>query len=531
MTQDDGPSDGPTTPGTGSAEQAAVSATPDPDAPSQELPDPAARATQPQRTHPLSILVQGMRTAPIIGVGYLLIVNDQGRSLIAMALLGLPLIVAIIVGGASLRWSRTWYFFDESGDFRLDSGVLQRSQRRLALSRLQSVDVVRPFVARLFGMASVRVEVAGASDSVAVVEYLPDAAAEELRAEVLSRASGAGTSTAPPSAQAEDVRLQVATSDLVTSLLLRGSTVLAFLLTVLGIIGVWTVLGPAGFLVAGFGVVVPVVSVLTEFTTFYNFTLARSPNGLRLRHGLLSTVAQTLPPGRIHALEFSQPILWRRRDWVRVSLNVAGSRSEGDGSATAPRVLVPVATMAEARELVAMILPNWDAEQIPLNPAAPNARLRAPIQHDRLSYGQGSEVLVTTRGRFVRRTAVIAHARVQSLRVIQGPVQRRLGLATMRADTVPGPVSVAARHLPVEQARILADDEAGRMRRAAQQGGHDRWLEGESSDGNGLWAAPDPEERFVAAAEQPAAPSQAPPPPDPAQRLPEPPDPPTTQAP
>jgi putative membrane protein len=258
----------------------------------------------------------------------------------------------------------------------------------------------------------------------------------------------------------------------------------------------------------GFGVFVPALTVISEFTSFYGFTLARSEDGLRLRSGLLGTVGQTVPPGRVHAIEFSQPILWRTRDWVRVSLNVAGSRGDGEGNrSAAPRVLVPVATRQEARDIVAMILPDWDPTAVTLHEASARARYRAPLQHRRLRYGQGEEVLATTRGRFVRRTAVIAHARVQSLRVIQGPWQRRLGLATVRADTVPGPVSVAARHLPAAAARALADDEAQRMREAAERSGPQRWRRGEAeqrsrqgTDGGRAhsmdhWVPPDPATR------------------------------------
>jgi putative membrane protein len=472
--------------------------------------DPApvvAIATPPQRTHPLTIAVHGLRGLPILALAWVLIVNDQARSIGIALILGLPLLAGLAVAGAYLRWSRTWYFFDETGDFRLDSGVLQRRQRRLALSRLQSVDVVRPLLARLVGMSSVRVEVAGSGDSVAVVEYLPEPAAEALRAEVLARASGAAGGGEPAvAAQPEDIRLRVATGDLITSLLLRGSSVTALVLTVLGVLGVLAVSGPAGFLIVGFGVFVPVVTVISEFTTYYQFTLARSDDGLRLRHGLLSTVGQTVPPGRVHAIEFSQPFLWRSRDWVRVSLNVAGGRGEGENSSSGPRVLVPVATAAEAREIVALILPDWETAHVSLAAAPPSARLRAPIQHRMLRYGQGEEVLVTTRGRFVRRTAVIAHARVQSLRVIQGPWQRRLGLGTMRADTVPGPVVVAARHIPVAQARALADDEAVRMRVAARRSGPGRWRSGGAAPAPpapDAWSAPDPAHRLTELPEQP----------------------------
>ena len=70
----------------------------------------------------------------------------------------------------------------------------------------------------------------------------------------------------------------------------------------------------------------------------------------------------------------------------------------------------------------------------------------------------------------MRRTAAVAHARVQSVRLVQGPWQRRLGLATVRADTVPGPVAVAALHLDAESARRTADAQVALVRAAIARG-------------------------------------------------------------
>ncbi len=61
-----------------------------------------------------------------------------------------------------------------------------------------------------------------------------------------------------------------------------------------------------------------------SFNKGYNFTAAISPDGIRLRYGLLDTQAQTLPPGRIQALMVTQPPLWRIFGWYRIHVNVAG---------------------------------------------------------------------------------------------------------------------------------------------------------------------------------------------------------------
>ena len=62
---------------------------------------------------------------------------------------------------------------------------------------------------------------------------------------------------------------------------------------------------------------------------------------------------------------------------------------------------------------------------------------------------------------------MVPHARVQSLRLHQGPWQRRLGLADLLVDSPPGPVRVRARHRDAGEARRLLDRENEVARRRA----------------------------------------------------------------
>jgi putative membrane protein len=45
----------------------------------------------------------------------------------------------------------------------------------------------------------------------------------------------------------------------------------------------------------------------------------------------------------------------------------------------------------------------------------------------------------------------VPHRKVQSIRVRQGLLQRRLGLMDVVFQTTPGPVDAVARHLPTEE--------------------------------------------------------------------------------
>ena len=82
------------------------------------------------------------------------------------------------------------------------------------------------------------------------------------------------------------------------------------------------------------------------------------------------------------------------------------------------------------------------------------------------SWGFDERVLVAAGGLLRRRTSIVPHARVQSVRISQGIIQRRLALADLQAHTTPGPVDVVCRHLDHSAARSLAMSELDRMRQA-----------------------------------------------------------------
>ena len=68
-------------------------------------------------------------------------------------------------------------------------------------------------------------------------------------------------------------------------------------------------------------------------------------------------------------------------------------------------------------------------------------------------------------GLLTREMSLVPYARLQSVRVVQGPVQRLLGLATVYADTAGGR-SGEARDRDLAEAWALAEQLAVRARHA-----------------------------------------------------------------
>ncbi len=432
-------------------------------------------STERRHVHPITPIVKVSTYLPALFLA-VLITGGQAlfsRPMGALGVLGLTIVVATIaLGYEYLSYRRLQFWFDDDGDLRVQSGVVFQQERRLQLSRLQTVDINRPLVARVFGFAALRIEVAGAGDSRADLQYLTDAEASTLRSEILARSAGlehtAGEAPEAP-------LLVVPAKDLLVSLLLRAVTVFLLLATVLIVVGNIMAAGWSGIFPVLLGGV-PLVMVVTEFAQLYNFTVAESPDGIRLRHGLIQTQSRTIPPGRVCAVEFVEPLFWRRKGWVRLYVTVAGLSKSDDDSGT-ESVLLPVAPRAVAEDLFRRVMPGVQPENITMVKPRETVKRRSPIQWRYLAAGVDERIAVLQRGRVTRRRQIVDHARVQSVRMTQGPWERSLGLASIHLDIPPGRIRAEWQHFGQDQAHELLVMETDRMRTARAADKSTRWMQ------------------------------------------------------
>ena len=140
-------------------------------------------------------------------------------------------------------------------------------------------------------------------------------------------------------------------------------------------------------------------------------------------------------------------------------------------------MLCPVAPRAEALALLARVLPGVDVDAVPLTGVPASAGWLDPFGWRSLGVGADDRVLVTRTGRFTRVTDVVLHEKLQSVRMSQGPLQRRLGLASVHLDTTPGPVNASAAHRPAAEAQGPGRRRGGAGPGVAVAGaGPDRWM-------------------------------------------------------
>ncbi|WP_260981369.1 PH domain-containing protein [Microbacterium paraoxydans] len=462
-----------------------------------------------------------------------------------IALLGVLALVVVLV---AIFWF-VWRFqqFRITGDHvEVRKGIIFRSHRRAPLDRVQGVNLTRPFPARIIGLAKLEVVGAGTDANVAL-EYLATPRAEGVRAEILRLASGARAArhaasdpqgaatpggTAPASTRAQLVGsmnegvngllagvdlqdvvpesvVKIPAGRLIGSQLISGLLWLVFFGVIFAIAIGSTLIGilvdgdPDGGIVLlgiGLGMGVPMVIAVVGITwaqisKSLRYSIAPTPDGVRITYGLLTTVTETLPPGRIFAVEVSQSLLWRPFGWWTIKINRMSGKSAAQQSSSSGQqfnVVLPVGKRADVERVLSLVLPDVPAESIPAlwdqgvvgpTDADPyrtmprRAWWRRPFSWKRHGYTVTTDGLLLRRGIVWRKLAVFPLARLQGVSLSQGPIDRAQGVSGAQVHTVPGPITGLLSGLERADALALLNEVSVAAAEAASRDHTHRWSE------------------------------------------------------
>jgi putative membrane protein len=420
------------------------------------------------RLHPLSPLVRAGRQ--LLSVLVLLfgisVLNEHQESGNLIADL---VIIAVALAGGFISWLVTrWQV--EGGVLRIDTGLLRRESRRIPLSQVQAVDVVQTGLARVLGLAELQLRVAGGDSARGGrLACLRRGDAERLRRELLAMAaashgtgivgavpapglaSGPGAATEPGMAAGSGQPVlggsRTATPGLPPGRVLFRVSPLRLAVAIAASRAGGIAVLAAGATVAAVELsgstrtVEPFLPVLLgvaaglwrQFNGAYGTTIMAAYDGIQLRSGLIQTTAETIWPGRIQAVRVAEPLIWRAFGWCRLDVDVAGvrQRRENQSEGQRLRALIPVGCRADAEQMLSELLVSRPR---PSRPAPRRVRWKAPLSYHFLGWGSDDRYLVASRGRICRQTTWVPLEKVQSIRWVQGPLQRRLGLATVHLD-------------------------------------------------------------------------------------------------
>lgn len=440
------------------------------------------------------------------------------EELIVVALLAALGVLLLLIAGFYFSWRmHTFRITDEVVEVR--SGILFRTNRKARLDRIQGINIGRPFVPRLFGAAKLEISVAG-NDASVPLAYLRGRDADALRRDILFLASGAqrgpggaeeaaGGSTASGIGGMLDERVsQLLAPELDVDLVapasivrmnpgrLIGSTVLSdttlVLVAMLVALGVTIAVTGEYFLL--FAMLPGLIGIggflFARITRSLRYSIAATPDGVRVGFGLLSTTNETLPPGRIHSVKVSQPLLWRPFGWWQIAVNRASRSSQSGAAGQQQTTILPVGNLDDVRAVLRLLLPEVAVDEampvIELGLAGsgveggftvspPRARVLRWFSRRRNGFAQTDAAVVLRHGAIWRSLIVVPFSRTQSLSVSQGPVLRALRLAAVQVHTVAGPIVPAVGALDRRDAMRLFDEVAAASLRAARTDTSHRW--------------------------------------------------------
>ena len=329
--------------------------------------DPAAATLgaihEPQRLHPLTLLLRVGASLPALLVILLPILRNPGStenltSLVLGVLYGLFALPAIL-----LQYWRFSYRITPK-QIVIQSGVLNRKNRSIPIERVQNTQIERNLVARMLGLAKVKIETAGSSGTEGSLEYVHLGEAQKIRQVVRSfqRESADAEADATDEDEADvETLLDMSLRRVLLSGAFRFSLLyLAVIFSVLELFNPETLIQrfiradrldwltevmfshPALAIFAS--VLVAVIlgwisGIAVHLARYYDFQLWLDGDKLRKRHGLFTVTEGTIPLDKVQTLILRTNPLMRAFGWYELKVQTIGINVEEQGH----RVIAPFA--------------------------------------------------------------------------------------------------------------------------------------------------------------------------------------------
>jgi putative membrane protein len=466
-------------------------------------------AAGPRRLHPIIPLVTLIKQLPemlLPMVGVVAFARDEGLGTLLLAVGGL---FAVFLAFRVLAWWRFTYTLLPN-EMYIESGIVSRKRRSIPWDRVQDVEIERGPIARVLGLAKVKLETGGSGGDEGLLDSIALADALALRDEVRAR-RGTVVATSPHEAEAEDPPVfKMTVPRILQAGLLNFSVV--WLAIIIGTmqyfqnllpwsmddveewIGVheqeiWGLVSPVTIALALglFLVLGTVAGVIQMFVRNYGFTLSLDGRTLRRVRGLLTRSEVAIPLRRIQAARTATHWLLRRSGLSRVYVQTMAGASSGGVQELAPLAnavetarLLAIAggfeRIAPARFVAVAPVHRWYDAQIWVVPLAlivlaggfvlplvwwglvfvgvlGSVQVIAARPH---GWRLEGDMLHIRHGWFSQDHWLLPLANIQSVSLSRGPLQRRLDLATVAIDSAGGQSGgLRIRNLAVNEARAM----------------------------------------------------------------------------
>ena len=233
--------------------------------------------------------------------------------------------------------------------------------------------------------------------------------------------------------------------------------------------------------------------LISRFIRSLRYSIAGTPDGVRVGFGLLSTSNETLPPGRIHSVQVSQSLLWRGLNWWQIKVNRASRSSTSGAAGQENTTILPVGSVDDVSRVLELLLPDVERRELIMSGLTSkggddgytNSPKRAAVLRwfswRRNGFAVVPGAVLLRKGAVWRETVIVPQPRVQSVALRQGPVLRRLRLAAVQLHTVAGPIRPSLGAIDKPTAVQLFTDVADAAVASAARDTSHRWRAGEAT--------------------------------------------------
>ena len=328
---------------------------------------------EPQRLHPLTLLLRVGASLPALLVILFPLLRNPGStenitSLVLGVMYGVFALPAIL-----LQYWRFSYRITPK-QIVIQSGVLNRKNRSIPIERVQNIQIERNLVARMFGLAKVKIETAGSTSTEGSLEYVDLDEARKIRQVVRSFQRGpAETEGSAATADEDGADVETLLDMPLQRVLLSGAfrfslLYLALIFSALEFFNPETLM--QRFIRAGrleglatlvlshpalaiLGTVLVAVflgwisGIVVHLARYYNFQLWLDGDKLRKRHGLFTVTEGTIPLDKVQTLILRTNPFMRAFGWYELKVQTIGIDVEEQGH----RVIAPFAGRDRILEL------------------------------------------------------------------------------------------------------------------------------------------------------------------------------------
>lgn len=406
---------------------------------------------------------------------------------------GLAAVVAATALYGYLDWRHRSFAVSDSG-VHVRYGVLMKKHKHMRWDRIQKIDVRRRLFDRLTGQGSLAVAPGGIHLENLEIGLLSVAYCQKLRTELLAVVARVRAGQAPQvgdwasrSVENEGEEIYRLSFSRLAGSLIFSLTAVSGLFSVAISIWLYKAAETGGFWAPLIFAITVAINIFRNFARAWGTRVAVTPDGLHTQSGLISYQAQTIPPGRVHAVKLSQPGLWKLFGWWKLELVTADGMNITESASGDPNKspLIPAGTLDEVLLATWVLMPDLGVpdrevflrEALSGNfqvagfvPAPRASRWLDPIGWKRSGVALTTRLAVLRHGRWWRRRLILVlHQHYQSLVAKQGPVQRQLGLATLNFAMVSSTFKVEQQNMSLTDVQQLLETEnqAGKAARAA----------------------------------------------------------------